>query len=81
MARLGAVTAAGLESGQDVTVAFDGQLLNRPSAAGGERRVKEALLVAVLRRLCAPPPLPLLTGEGRKDAGAARRTGSSARRR
>ena len=36
-----------------VTAAFDGQLLNRPSDPRGERAVKEALLVAVLRRLRA----------------------------
>jgi hypothetical protein len=37
LARLGAVTASGVDSGGSVTVAFDGQLLNRPSDAGGER--------------------------------------------
>ena len=63
MTRLGAVTASGVEAGQDVTVAFDGQLLNRPSAAGGERAVKEALLVEYFGVYAPPPPLPLLTGE------------------
>lgn len=63
MARLGAVTAAGVESGPDVTVAFDGQLLNKPSAAGGERTVKEALLVQYFGVYTPPVPLPLLTGE------------------
>jgi Phosphodiester glycosidase/FlgD Ig-like domain len=62
MARLGAVTAAAVESGPDVTVAFDGQLLNRPSSAGGERAVKEALLVQYFGVYAAPPSLPLLTG-------------------
>ena len=63
MTRLGAVTASAVEAGQDVTVAFDGQLLNRPSAAGGERAVKEALLVEYFGVYAPPPPLPLLTGE------------------
>ncbi|HEX4527220.1 MAG TPA: phosphodiester glycosidase family protein [Gaiellaceae bacterium] len=66
MARLGAVTAAGVASGPDVTVAFDGQLLNRPSAPGGERAVKEALLVQYFGVYAPPPPLPLLTGEAGK---------------
>ena len=66
MVRLGAVTASALESGPDVTVAFDGQLLNRPSAAGGELGVREALLVEYFGVYAAPPPLPLLTGEAGK---------------
>jgi hypothetical protein len=45
LVRLGAVTASAVDSGGSVTVAFDGQLLNRPSDPGGERPVKEALLV------------------------------------
>ncbi|HVA30251.1 MAG TPA: phosphodiester glycosidase family protein [Gaiellaceae bacterium] len=61
MARLGAVTASAVESGPDVTVAFDGRLLNRPST--GERAVKEALLVEYFGVYAAPAPLPLLTGE------------------
>jgi Phosphodiester glycosidase/FlgD Ig-like domain len=63
MARLGAVTAAGVEPGRDVTVAFDGQLLNRPSGAGGERGVREALLVEYFGVYAPPAPVPLLTGE------------------
>ena len=38
MAKLGAVTAAGLQYGKFVTAAFDGQLLNRPSQPAGRRR-------------------------------------------
>jgi hypothetical protein len=45
MTRLGAVTAAALDGGGSSTMAFDGQLLNRPSN-GAERPVSEALLVA-----------------------------------
>jgi hypothetical protein len=63
MAGLGAVTAAAVESGPDVTLAFDGQLLNKPSAAGGERAVREALLVQYYGVYAPPPPLALLTGE------------------
>jgi hypothetical protein len=63
MAGLGAVTAAGVESGPDVTVAFDGQLLNKPSAAAGEQTVKEALLVQYFGVYAPPAPFPLLTGE------------------
>ena len=63
MARLGAVSAAAVESGPSVTVAFDGQLLNRPST--GERAVKEALLLQYFG-VYAPPPAPLLTGEAGK---------------
>ena len=66
MVRLGAVTAAAVESGPDVTVAFDGQLLNRPSKAGAEQAVKEALLVQYFGVYAPPAPLPLLTGEAGK---------------
>ena len=61
--RLGAVTASALESGDSVTAAFDGELLNQPSDPTGERAVKEALLVQYFGVYAAPPPLPLLTGE------------------
>jgi hypothetical protein len=45
MLRLGAVTASALDSGGSSTMAFEGQLLNRPSDRGGERMVSDALLV------------------------------------
>ena len=45
MARLGVVTASALDAGGSTTMAFDGQLLSRPSDTGGERLVSEALLV------------------------------------
>jgi exopolysaccharide biosynthesis protein len=63
LARLGAVTASGVDSGGSVTVAFDGQLLNRPSDPGGERLVKEALLIQYYGVYAAPPPLALVNGE------------------
>lgn len=45
MLRLGVVTASALDAGGSSTMAFDGQLLSRPSDSGGERLVSEALLV------------------------------------
>jgi len=62
MVRLGAVTAAAVEPGPAVSVAFDGQLLNRPSGAG-ERAVKEALLVQYVGVYAPQPPLALLNGD------------------
>jgi hypothetical protein len=53
LVRLGAVTAAALDGGGSSTMAFDGQLLNRPS--GAERPVSEALLV-VYSGVHAPLP-------------------------
>jgi hypothetical protein len=46
MIRLGAVTASALDAGGSSTMAFDGQLLSRPSDTGGERMVAESLLVS-----------------------------------
>lgn len=46
MVRLGAVTAAGLDSGGSTAMAFDGSLLNTPSDARGERPVADALMLA-----------------------------------
>jgi hypothetical protein len=57
LVRLGAVTAAALESGPPSTLAFDGTLLNRP--AKGERPVSE-LLAVQYAGVYAPPPLPAL---------------------
>jgi phosphodiester glycosidase/flagellar hook capping protein FlgD len=45
MMRFGVVTASALDAGGSSTMAFDGQLLSRPSDTGGERLVSEALLV------------------------------------
>jgi hypothetical protein len=60
--RLGAVTAAGVGTGDDVTAAFDGRLLNRPSGRS-ERPASEALLVQYSGVYAPDLPLPLLTGE------------------
>ena len=65
--RLGAVTASAVDPGGSVTVAFDGQLLNRPSDPGGERAVKEALLVQYFGVFAAQPPLPLLNGDAARS--------------
>lgn len=43
MARLGAVTAMGFDGGGSTTIAFDGNVLNRPSD-GVERRVADGLM-------------------------------------
>lgn len=60
--RLGAVTAAAVESGPAVTAAFDGRLLGRPSAAAGELPVQEALLVEYFG-VYSPPLLPVVNGD------------------
>ncbi|MGZ4291065.1 MAG: phosphodiester glycosidase family protein [Gaiellaceae bacterium] len=62
LTRLGAVTAAAVDPGDSVTVAFDGRLLNRPSGRV-ERSVKEALLVQYFGVYAPPPLVALLTGE------------------
>lgn len=43
LVRLGAVTGSALDAGGSSTLAFDGQLLNRPSDPGGERAVSTSL--------------------------------------
>jgi exopolysaccharide biosynthesis protein len=58
MMQLGAVTASALDAGGSTTMAFDGQLLNRPSDPGGERFVAESLVVAYTG-VYAPPPAEL----------------------
>jgi hypothetical protein len=54
LVRLGAVTGMALDSGGSTTMAFDGQLLNRPSD-GAERRISTALAF-VYRGVFAPEP-------------------------
>lgn len=55
MVRLGAVTASGLDAGGSSTLAFDGELLNRPSDPGGERPVAQCLCL-LYSGIYAPPP-------------------------
>jgi hypothetical protein len=67
MARLGAVTAAAVESGPSVTAAFDGQLLSRPRTPGG-RAVKDALLLEYFGVSALPPAVAAL-GKNNVSAG------------
>ena len=64
LARLGCVTASALEPGDSTTMAFDGQLLNRPSDPSGERAVSEALLVSYYGVYAAPPSETVLSPNG-----------------
>jgi exopolysaccharide biosynthesis protein len=61
MMQLGAVTASGLDAGGSTTMAFDGQLLNRPSDKVGERSVAEALVVAYAGVYVPPASAPVLS--------------------
>jgi hypothetical protein len=62
LARLGAVTAAALESGPAATLALDGKVLNRP--AGGERPVSEMLAILYTGVYAAPPEPAQLSPNG-----------------
>jgi hypothetical protein len=61
MMQLGAVSASALDAGGSTTMAFDGQLLNRPSDRAGERAVAEALVVAYTGVYAAPVSDPVLS--------------------
>jgi hypothetical protein len=61
--RYGCINAFALDSGGSTTMAFEGQVLNRPSDPGGERPVGEALVVAYTG-VYAPPPPPTLSPNG-----------------
>jgi hypothetical protein len=61
MVRLGCVTASALEPGPSSTMAFDGQLLNRPSDPSGERAVSDALFVYYYGVYAPPPSDPVLS--------------------
>ena len=60
LVRLGAVTASAVDAGGSVTIAFDGQLLNRP-ADGIERPVKEGLFVKYYGVYALPPSQAIVT--------------------
>ncbi|HEX6762152.1 MAG TPA: phosphodiester glycosidase family protein [Gaiellaceae bacterium] len=66
MARLGAVTACAVASGGEVTAAFDGRLLDRPSVSGGGA-MGDALLEEYFGVYAPPPPEPLLNGDPGAD--------------
>ena len=62
--QLGCVTASALDTGDSTTVAFDGQLLNRPSDPGGEASVAEALVVAYAGVYAQAVSEPVLSPNG-----------------
>ncbi len=64
MVRLGAITAAGLDAGGSSTLAFDGELLNRPSDPGGERLVSQCLCLLYSGVYAPPPAEPVLSPNG-----------------
>src|ERR671934_2655309 len=64
LVRLGCVTRSGLEPGNSTTMAFDGQLLNRPSDPSGERAISEGLLVSYAGVYVPAPSDPVLSPNG-----------------
>jgi flagellar hook assembly protein FlgD len=64
LVRLGCVTGSGLEPGNSTTMAFDGQLLNRPSDPTGERAISEGLLVSYTGVYVPAPSDPVLSPNG-----------------
>src|SRR5204863_8651530 len=64
MVRLGAQTASALDAGGSTTMAFDGQLLNRPSDPGGARQVADGLFVFYYGVHAPPPSQPVLSPNG-----------------
>jgi hypothetical protein len=64
LVRLGCITGAGLEPGNSSAMAFDGQLLNRPSDPTGERAVSEGLLVSYGGVYAPAPSDPVLSPNG-----------------
>jgi hypothetical protein len=72
MMRLGCVTASALDSGGSTTMAFDGKLLNRPSARGSEGAVAAALTLFYYGVYAPPPPSRVLSpnGDGADDTEA-----------
>ena len=64
MALLGCVTASALEPGPSTTMAFEGQLLNRPSDPSGERAISDALFVYYYGVYAPRPSDPVLSPNG-----------------
>jgi Phosphodiester glycosidase/FlgD Ig-like domain len=64
LVRLGAVTGAALGSGTATTMAFDGTLLDQPSAPGGELPISDALLLSYYGVYAAPPTVAVLSPNG-----------------
>jgi hypothetical protein len=63
LVRLGAVTGSALDAGASTTVAFDGQLLNRPSDSGRERAVSTSLQL-MYYGVYAQPAAPVVSPNG-----------------
>ena len=63
MVRLGAVTGSAFDGGGSSSLAFDGQLLNRPSDRGGERPVSNALQL-MYYGVYAPTPDAVISPNG-----------------
>ena len=63
LVRLGAVTGAALGNGTATTMAFDGVLLDRPSAPGGQLPLSDALLVSYVG-VYVPQLAPVLSPNG-----------------
>ena len=62
LVRLGAVTGMALDSGGSTTMAFDGELLNRPS--GGRERAISTALMLLYHGVFAPEPPPRVSPNG-----------------
>jgi flagellar hook assembly protein FlgD len=63
LSRLGAVTAYGLGAGPGAGLAFDGDLLTRPST-GTTPKVSDALVLSYTGIYAAPPSAPVLSPNG-----------------
>jgi hypothetical protein len=63
LVRLGAVAGMGLDSGGSSTLAFEGALLNRPSA-GSERAISTALMLQYFGVYLAPPAEEVVSPNG-----------------
>jgi len=64
MQRLGAVNAMALGNGSAASMAFDGTLLSRPSTAGTEQPLSDALLLSYTGVYAAPPATDVLSPNG-----------------
>ncbi|MBA3348872.1 MAG: phosphodiester glycosidase family protein, partial [Actinobacteria bacterium] len=65
LVRLGAVTGSAFDAGGSTTVAFDGEVLNRPSDASGERSVSTSLQLMYYGVYSAPAaPVVSPNGDG-----------------
>lgn len=63
LSRLGATTAYGLGSGPAAGIAFDGELLTRPST-DSEAKLSDALVLSYTGAYVAPPSAPVLSPNG-----------------